>query len=128
MSQAQKGDIEAQYRVGKSYCCGPGIAYNTDRAIAWLCRAAVKGHRDAMFELADIYAGDIGTTAKLLSLGRGHENEIKAYMWYTAAMIRGHPQAEARRKSVMSELNETELAEARRASTRWTQEKCPNVD
>jgi TPR repeat protein len=128
MPQAQKGDVDAQYRVGRSYCCGSGIAYSTERAVAWLCRAAVKGHRDAMFELADIYAGDIGTTAKLLSMGRGHQDEIKAYMWYTAAMVQGRPKAEARRAEVMRTLDDAELAEARRAATRWTQEKCPAVE
>jgi len=128
MSEAQRGGAEAQYRVGNSYCCGRGITHSTQRAVAWLCRAAVQGHRDAQFELANIYAGRIATTDKVMSVGLGYDDPVQAYVWYTAAMIQGHKLAEQYRIDALARLKPAQQQEARLAATRWTQVQCPPVE
>ncbi len=47
---AEKGDAQAQYDLGASYCCGTGF-YDTDEAIKWWCRAARQGHAAALGKL-----------------------------------------------------------------------------
>ena len=128
IAAAHRGDPQAQYIVGESYCCGRGIAYNTDRAIAWQCRAAVQGHRDAQFALANIYGGRQKLTTRLLQAGKGHKNLGKAYVWYTAAMVQGHEAAGAERAEIMKELDAQQLAAARRAATRWSRVQCPPIE
>jgi TPR repeat protein len=45
---AEKGDKDAQYRLGNSYCCGPeGGFWDTKEAVKWWCKAAAQGHPDA---------------------------------------------------------------------------------
>jgi len=128
MADAQRGAAEAQYRVGSSYCCGRGITHNTQRAVAWLCRAAVQGHRDAEFELANIYAGRISTTDRIMSAGLGYDDPVQAYVWYTAALIHGHPLADQSRADILPHLSSGQQQEARTASTRWARAQCPPIE
>jgi len=52
---ADKGDREAQYRLGNSYCCGAeGSFWDTKEAIKWWCKAAAQGQADATAALARV--------------------------------------------------------------------------
>ncbi len=48
---ALKGDAQAQYELGNSYCCGNGGFFNTEEAVKWWCKAARQGHRKAKRKL-----------------------------------------------------------------------------
>jgi len=43
-AQADRGDPEAQFRLGNAYCCGSNGFFDTKKAIQWWCRAARQGH------------------------------------------------------------------------------------
>ena len=50
---AEKGDREAQYRLGNSYCCGDtGGFWDTREAVKWWCRAAAQGQKEAEAAIA----------------------------------------------------------------------------
>ncbi|MCG6871514.1 MAG: sel1 repeat family protein [Gammaproteobacteria bacterium] len=128
LERAQQGDPQAQFVVGRSYCCGRGIAYNTERAVAWYCRAAVQGHAEAQFELAKIYANRLKLTTRLLSAGKSFTDRERAYIWYTAAMVAGQAGAEEHRAQLMEGLEPADLSRARRAATRWRTTVCPPIE
>ncbi len=53
---AEKGDAEAQYRIGRMYEFGAGYPKDMAQAIAWLTKSGNQGHPDAQQELGVIYA------------------------------------------------------------------------
>lgn len=53
---AEKGNPEAQFALGNSYCCGDGGFWDTKLAIEWWCRAAAQGHASAKARLAELDA------------------------------------------------------------------------
>lgn len=94
-SAADAGDPEAQFKVGKSYCCSvEGVDkgyYNTQTATDYLCKAARQGHADAAFMLGEIHSGkrSQGASAiRKLGYAAVPENQVDkrlAYYWYTVA-------------------------------------------
>lgn len=45
--KAEKGDVDAQYDLGNSYCCGDNGFWDTKQAVYWWCLAAGQGHQDS---------------------------------------------------------------------------------
>lgn len=98
---AAQGDAEAQYRLGKSWCCmGPG--FDTQTATQWLCRAARQGHAEALFELGRIYDGEISRTPapgqKIMRMINAKSSPPHALAFFGLAADAGHEDAAARRK------------------------------
>lgn len=54
-SQAESGDVEAQYKLGSMYLTGTGTPPDLQLAAKWLTRAAEKNHTKAQFKLGHIY-------------------------------------------------------------------------
>lgn len=50
---AEKGDAEAQYALGESYCCGEDGFWDTKQAIYWWCQAAAQSHPQANARLEE---------------------------------------------------------------------------
>jgi TPR repeat protein len=106
MEAALSGDPEAQFQVGKSYCCAPrndvdGF-YNNHKATEFLCKAARQNHAEAAFELGRIYSGDTIDGLRLLRRAatavRGDDlsNETVAYYWFNQAVRNGSQEAAER--------------------------------
>ena len=51
MNQAQKGNAEAQFKVGEMYETGFGVKQDKKEAEKWITRAADQGHETASFKL-----------------------------------------------------------------------------
>ena len=95
-AQAEQGDADAQYhlgrlyRVGKLYVggrnvFGEGVPQNYAEAAKWFRRAAQQGHNDAKFVLALIY-----------SLGRGvPQDNAESMKWLRNAAEHGHARAQS---------------------------------
>lgn len=59
LQQAQQGDPDAQYRLGRMYYFGDGVAKNREEAAQWHAKAAAQGHAEAQYVLGLLYsAGD----------------------------------------------------------------------
>lgn len=54
-SQAESGDVEAQYKLGSMYLTGTGTPPDLQLAAKWLTRAADKNHTKAQFKLGHLY-------------------------------------------------------------------------
>ncbi len=103
LAAALAGDAEAQYQVGKSYCCAPSndadSFYNNRKATEFLCQAARQNHPAAAFEIAKIHSGDTVDGVRLLRRtanlvrGDGLNNRAVAYYWYKQAASHNHSEA-----------------------------------
>ena len=78
MKLAQKGNAEAQYKVGEMYESGRGVAKNQIEAMRWINKAAAQGHQAAGYKLLYYDLKKTGVTAankpKLIDL----QNAAKA--------------------------------------------------
>jgi len=54
---AERGDAEAQYRVGLMYEFGKGYPRDMQQALSWLRRAGTQGHTGAQVELGVLHSG-----------------------------------------------------------------------
>lgn len=104
MEAALAGNPDAQYKVGKSYCCAPrndvDAFYNNRKATEFLCKAARQHHAKAAFALGKIYSGDTIEGIRLLRRaatavrGDDLEKKVIAYYWFNQAAINGYSAAE----------------------------------
>lgn len=103
MQAARAGNAEAQYLVGKSFCCTPrnnvDAFYNNSKATEFLCLAARQNHAQAAFELGKIYSGDRIDGIRLLRRavtaiqGDDFTNNQVAYYWFKQAQLNGLDEA-----------------------------------
>lgn len=49
--KATAGDAEAQFQMGKTWCCGDSGFFSTKEAGLWWCKAAQQGHSAAKEKL-----------------------------------------------------------------------------
>ena len=77
---AEKGDVEAQFKLGLCYERGEGIGKNLNKAVEWYQKAAVQGHAKAQCNLGWCYAKGIGV----------EKNLTKAVEWYQKAAEQGN--------------------------------------
>jgi TPR repeat protein len=81
--QADMGDVEAQYNLGRCYYEGLGVIQNVQQALALFSKAANAGYAPAQNRLGKAYEeGDFG-----------NPNEKEAKKWYTLAATQGFSEA-----------------------------------
>lgn len=108
---ANAGNAEAQYRLGKSWCCmGPG--FDTQKATEWLCRAAAQGHELALHELGRIYDGQVSRTPapgqKLIRIAAAKRSTPHALAFYSLAANLGNPDSVSRKEEIAQKLEAAE--------------------
>src|SRR4051812_40046130 len=93
---AERGDAEAQFRVGKAYLDGTGVPPSRTTAATWLERAAQAGLTEAQSTLAALYLTGAGKStgeavgAGLFSDVDGSEPDFdKAVRWAKLAAEAG---------------------------------------
>lgn len=126
--EAADGDKDAQYKLGRSYCCGRGRSYNTDLAIAWLCRAAIQGQVESQYELANIFANQLSPASSSRTVATDNTDFEKAYMWYTLAARLGHQQAFANRERIGNMMSKSSVLNGKRLAAQWHDYVCPSVE
>src|SRR5450631_89497 len=77
--EAERGNAEAQYRVGLMHEYGKGFPVDKPRAVGWLNKAATQGHVAAQVELAVIYATGDGVK----------QDDVQAVSWFRKAAEQG---------------------------------------
>jgi len=81
---AEKGDAEAQYRMGLMYEYGAGVPADKAQMVAWLRKAAEQGHPAAECELGILY-----------SLGEGvAHDDAQAVQWFRKSAEHGNATAQ----------------------------------
>jgi len=82
---AERGDAEAQYRLGRMYEFGRGVLTNMPQAMSWLNKSAAQGNASAQTELGAIYASGFGGVP---------EDDAQAVAWFQKAANQGNPTAQ----------------------------------
>ena len=88
MPLARAGNPEAQVRLGQMHYHGQGVRENDAEAFAWFQRAALVGHADGQFHLANMYAFGFGVPREEADPDRA------AARWYFEAARQEHPEAQ----------------------------------
>jgi hypothetical protein len=81
---AERGNAEAQYRVGRMYEFGQGVSQDKAQGIAWIRKAAAQNHADAQQELGFIYATGDGVK----------QDDVQAVAWFRKAAMQGDATAQ----------------------------------
>jgi hypothetical protein len=81
---AERGDAEAQYRIGRMYEFGNGYPQDKAQGIAWLRKSAAQGHADAEQELGVVYATGDGV----------RQDDAQAVAWFSKAAEHGNATAQ----------------------------------
>jgi len=83
-ARAEKGDANAENRLGNLYLNGQGVPQDAAEAVRWYRRAAEQGYPRAQFNLGSMY-----------QYGRGASKDYaEALDWYHKAADQGEPNAE----------------------------------
>jgi TPR repeat protein len=81
---AERGDADAQYRIGNIYLRGKTVERSLREAGRWNRRAALQGHADAQFRLGLAYKTGEGAVY----------DDAEAIKWFSAAAEQGHADAQ----------------------------------
>jgi TPR repeat protein len=81
---AERGNAEAQYRVGRMLEFGQGVPQDKAQGIAWIRKAAAQNHADAQQELGVIYATGDGVK----------QDDVQAVEWFRKAATQGDAMAQ----------------------------------
>jgi hypothetical protein len=81
---AERGDPEAQYRIGLMYEFGKGYPQDKAQGIVWFRKAARQNHAAAQTELAIIYATGDGVA----------QDDKQAFDWFQKGATLGNPTAQ----------------------------------
>lgn len=120
MAAAQRGDAEAQFKVGSALCCslneGQGF-YNTPQSVSWLCKAAAQNHGPAAQKLGEIYSGDTISGARVMrrvaQLAAGSTtNPAVAYVWMDKAEALGVAAARKPAEDLWASLTPAQRSDA----------------
>jgi TPR repeat protein len=137
---AEKGDADAQFKVGLIYYLGQGVLRDYLEALGWFKKAARQDHPYAQYNVGYMYEKgegtpqDYGEAAKyyrqaaqrgnrlaqytlgyLYEKGQGvSQDEVQALMWYNLAAIQGETKAKAARDRVTIWMTPAQIAEAQR--------------
>lgn len=106
---AEKGDSDAQYKLGLLYLTGNGALQDFAEAAKWLELAAEQGYGLAQYELGLIYRTGYGLPI----------DQVQSYVWLNLAAAAGVQQAVTARDEIMRSLNTKQLAQAQKISRDW---------
>ena len=111
---ALKGDVEAQYNLGKLYCCGERPEFDNVEALKWWCMAAKSGQRDAMFEVGKLYETSNEYKGSIIP-----KDNVMAYAYYTLSHQNGNEDGRKPASKIKSALSKEDLKNAEYMLERW---------
>jgi uncharacterized protein len=101
---ADKGNAEAQYKIGVMYRQGLGVAQNDQEANRWTRLAANQNHVQAQYNLGVMYGNGQGV----------QQDYVRAYMWWSLASNAGDAGAIKNRDLIAKEMTPQQINRARR--------------
>jgi TPR repeat protein len=141
---ADKGDVEAQYKLGTTYDEGLGVSKDYTEAFKWFSLAAEQGHAHSQFRVGDMYVSGDGVAKndgeavkwfhKSAEQGLGNaqgtlgimyakgqavpQDYVLAYMWLHLA-TEGNQGAAQFRDAVGQRMTAAQVAEAQKLAREW---------
>lgn len=142
---ADKGNADAQYRLGGLYYRGQGVTQDFAQALKWYRRAAQKGQVGAQLNLGYSYfhgkgvpndyaqaakwyrlAADRGNAMAQNNLGvmyaRGQgvkQDYVQAYIWCELSAAQGNATAKVNRDKFAAKMTSAQISDARRLAQAW---------
>ena len=107
--KAERGDPEAEYKLGLAYDVGIGAPQDLGQAAAWYERAAEQGHAGAQFSLGLMYGNGRGVSQDL----------VRAHVWLNLAAAASQPGARSERDLIAKKMTRQQIAEAIRQARAW---------
>lgn len=80
---AQKGHKKAQYRMGRCYDTGHGVAENNTIAFSWYMKAAAQNHAKSQYQVGRCYKKGKGVK----------KDRVKAFKYFTLSANKGYAKA-----------------------------------
>jgi uncharacterized protein len=108
-SLADKGDPEAEFRLGAMYEKGEGVKADPSQAAKWYRKSADQGYAKAQYALGKTYADGRGVL----------QDYIEAHKWLNLASSNGEPEAAKQRDDVANKMTPAQVAEAQRLAKEW---------
>lgn len=99
---AEKGDAEAQFRLGNMYAEGKAVTNDFTEAAKWFHKAAEQGQVQALYTLGVMYTGGLGVPV----------DYAEGYVWYCLASKSGFETAKQDCEGLAGELQAEELVVA----------------
>ena len=106
---AEKGDVEAQFRLGAMFDKGEGTRAQPGEAMNWYRIAAYQGHSKAQCALGLMYAAGKGAP----------RNYVRAYMWLSLASASSEQEAARQRDLLGREMSPAQIVEAQALARSW---------
>jgi len=82
--EAERGNADAQYKLGVMYANGQGVTRNDAEAVKWYAKSAGQGHAGAQIDLGFMYFNGRGVA----------QNDAEAVKWYKKAAEQGNAVAQ----------------------------------
>lgn len=105
---AERGDANAQYKLGLRYYKGVGVAKDTTEAVKWFRKAAELGNVKAQYELGHCYEFGLGVD----------KDYVETIKWFRKAAEQGD--AEAQRALVIYYAEGTGVTKDPNESAKWS--------
>lgn len=124
LEPARHGNVEAQYKLGMTYCCGFDPARSQVRFRHWLCRAALQGYAPAQYQLGRYYEE---YTYFWRAFDATAQNIVQSYVWYGLAADQGDQMAAQYQATLGHLMSPSMRAEARGLRADWQGRMCSDV-
>ena len=110
---AEKGNLEAQFSLGRMHNKGEGVRRSHREAAKWFRRAAERGHPAAQLHLGVLYATGNGVI----------QDYVLAHMWFNLSSANGEKGAAQARERVVETMTSPQVAEAQRLAREFLAKK-----
>jgi hypothetical protein len=142
---AERGDAEAEYKLGMMHYHGQGVEKDTFKAEKWVRRAAEQGLAQAQVQLGNMHimgdgaaqdvveamswfrkAAEQGSSDGQSFLGRVYlhgkgvpKDYVKAHLWLSMAAANGDESSERWLNALVKQMTADQIAEAQRLAREW---------
>ena len=134
--KATAGDAQAQYDLGRSYCCvvtgeasSSASVYDNNKATHWLCQSARQNYGPAQYKLARVYSGDLIEGVRVMKRGAALFSTQKtdpalALMWARLAAGNNVEDAADLAKELEEKVSAADKQRADRFALNWRRAPC----
>lgn len=119
LKMAESGDVEAQYALGKNYCCGLGVFKDNAESLHWYCMAAKQDQADAFYEIGTLFENTRSIQGSAVPT-----DPTKAYAFYQLAENRYQKDAQKARQSLEQKLTPEQKDNAAKMVADWPNIPC----
>jgi hypothetical protein len=106
---ADKGDAQAQNKLGVMYDMGQGVPVDYAEAVKWYRKAADQGNPTAQYNLGYSYEFGHGVP----------QDDVQAYKWLSLAVAHGDNTAPSAREYLEKRMTPAQIAEAKKLASEW---------